>query len=154
VTDAVLTAELGMGGLSGLIASLERTMNFEAMKDEGGDDNANVIVQGRWKPEYQNRWPKGKDDSLPSFIPDFVRITVDRQTHFPVRIVYVKRVVEKEKKVHRPLVSLKFSNIDFDKPIGDQEFTFEPGEGVIPQDITRQYLDSIKQSEGAAGATK
>lgn len=152
VSDAVLAAELGMGGLPALVASLERSMNFDAMKDETTDEGARTVIQGRWKPEMLNRWPRGKDDSLPVYIPDLVRITIDQTTMFPVRIVYVKRVVEKEKKVYRPMVSLKFRNVELDGPIDDQVFSFDP-EGVVPEDITRQYLDRIKQAvEGAAAA--
>lgn len=152
VPDVVLTAELGLGGLTALLASLERTMIFDAMKEESGEDGARTIIQGRWKPEIVQRWPRGKDDMLPAYIPDLVRIWVDSKAMFPTRIVYIKRVIEKEKKVYRPLVSLKFKNVEFDAPVNDDQFTFEPPEGVVPEDITRQFLDRMKKGAEADAA--
>ena len=151
VPDVVLTAELGLGGLTALLASLERTMTFDAMKqEEAGDDGSRTVIQGRWKPEILSRWPRSKDDLLPAYVPDLVRVWIDPQTMFPVRIVYVKRVVEKDKKVLRPMVSLKFRNVAFDAPVDDQEFKFEPPPKVPPEDITRQFLDRMKASAGEA----
>ncbi len=152
IPDVVLTAELGLGGLTALTASLQRTMIFDAMKEESGDDGPRTVVQGRWKPELLSRWPRTKDDLLPPYVPDLVRIWVDPQTMFLTRIVYVKRVIEKDRKVYRPMVSLKFSNVEFDAVVDEQEFRFEPPAGVVPEDITRQFLDRLKKSaeEGAA----
>lgn len=152
VPDVVLTAELGLGGLTALLASLERTMVFDAMKEESGDEGARTVIQGHWKPEIVARWPRTKDDLLPLYIPDLVRIWIDPQAMFPTRIVYIKRQIEKEKKVYRPLVSLKFTNVEFDAPVNDELFTFEPPEGVVPEDITRQFLDRMKKSAEAETA--
>ena len=152
VPDVILTAELGLGGLTALMASLERTMIFDAMKEESGEDGAQTIVQGRWKPEVSARWPVSKDGLLPVYVPDMARIWVDPKTMFPVRIVYIKRVIEKDKKVYRPMVSLRFRNVQFDAPVNDQEFEFVNTDKTVPEDITRQFLDRMKKSadEGAA----
>jgi outer membrane lipoprotein-sorting protein len=152
IPDAVLTAELGLGGLSALFASLERTMVFDAMKQETSGDRSRTVVQGKWKPEIRSRWPQGSDESLPAYVPDMVRIVVDSATMFPERIVYIKRLVEKDKKVNRALVDLQFSKVTFDSAIDDQEFTFVTPDDVVPEDITRQYLDRLKKSaESPAG---
>lgn len=153
VPEVVLTAELGLGGLTALMASLERTMVFDAIKEEA-DDAGRTVVQGRWKPEVASRWPRTKEDLLPDFIPDLVRLWIDPKTQFPVRIVYVKRVIEKEKKVYRPMVSLTFKNIEFDAAIDDQEFTFETPEDAVPEDVTRQFLDRMKKSAEDGAAAK
>jgi len=152
--DVILTAELGLGGLTALTASLQRTMIFDAMKEETSDDGPRTEIQGRWKPELLARWPRSKDDLLPPYVPDLVRIWVDPRTTFPTRIVYVKRVIEKDKKVYRPMVSLKFRNVEFDAPVDEQEFRFEPPPGVVPEDITRQFLDRMKKSAEEGTATK
>ena len=152
VRDVVLTAELGLGGLTALMASFERTMIFEAMKEESGDDGPRIVVQGKWKPEVVAYWPRSKDELLPPFAPDFVRIWIDPQTLFPVRISYIKRVIEKDKKVYRPMVTLKFRNVEFESAINDEEFTFVNPPGVVPEDITRQFLDRMKKSAEAGAA--
>ncbi|MBS0203058.1 MAG: hypothetical protein JSS49_09190 [Planctomycetes bacterium] len=152
VPDVVLTAELGLGGLTALMASLERTMVFDAMKEESVDEGGRTIVQGRWKPEVAKRWPTSKDGLLPVYVPDMARIWVDTKTMFPVRIVYIKRAIEKDKKVYRPMVSLRFSNVQFDAPVNDQEFEFVNTDKTVPEDITRQFLDRMKQSAGEDAA--
>ena len=151
--DVVLTAELGLGGVTALLASLERTMIFDAMKEESTDEGPRMVVQGRWKPEVAARWPRNKEDLLPTYVPDLVRVWVDPQAMFPVRISYIKRVMEKDKKVYRPMVTLKFKNVEFDTPVNDQDFTFVlPPDIAPPEDITRQFLDRMKKSSDDAAA--
>ena len=153
VSDAVLTAELGLGGLSSLFASLERTMTFDAMKQDEVEGRSRTVVQGQWKSNVVSRWKRKADDPLPVYIPDAVRIIVDSTTLFPERIVYLKKQTEKDKKGYRALVSFQFQNVELDAAIDDQEFTFVPPEDVVPEDITRQYLDRItKSQEGEAAA--
>jgi len=155
IPDVVLTAELGLGGLTALIASLERTMVFDAMKEESTEEGTRTVIQGRWKPEVSSRWPRSKEDLLPTYVPDSVRIWIDPKTMFPVRILYVKRVLEKDKKVNRPMVNLKFKNVQFDVPIDDQDFNFVTPPDVVPEDITRMFLDRLKKSaDDAAAAAK
>lgn len=153
VPEAVLTAELGLGGLTALLASLERTMIFDAMKEVSNDDGTRMVIEGRWKPEIAVRWQRTKDDLLPAFVPDTVRLWIDPQTQFPTRIVYIKRVIEKDKKINRPMVSLKFRNVQFDEPIDDQAFIFVPPPDIEPEDITGVFLERIKREE-ANGAAK
>ena len=152
--DAELTAELGLGGLPGLLASLERTMTFDQMKQEEAEGRSRTVVQGQWKSTVASRWKRKADDPLPVYIPDVVRIIVDSTTLFPTRIVYLKRQTEKDKKGYRALVSFQFQNVEFDATIDDREFTFEPPQDVIPEDVTRQFLDRItKSQEGEAAST-
>lgn len=155
VPDVVLTAELGLGGLTALLASLERTMVFDAIKEESTDEGPRTVIQGKWKPEIIARWPRSKDDLLPNYVPDLVRLWVDPATMFPVRIAYLKKVIEKDKKVFRAMVSLKFRNVEFDGAVGEQDFTFETPDNVVPEDITRHFLDRMKKiDEDAAAADK
>ncbi len=175
ISDAVVTAELGLGGLTALLASLERTMIFEAMKEGTGEGQSQTIVQGQWKPDVSSRWKRRPEDLLPAYIPDLVRIVVDSRTLFPERIIYLKKQTEKEKleqapatkdksakdtpakdsspkKSHRAIISLKFQNVQLDASIDEQEFIFVPPEDVVPEDITRQYLDRIAKSNEAEAA--
>lgn len=149
--DVVLTAELGLGGVTALMASLERTMNFDAIKEESGDDGRRVVVQGRWKPEVAARWPRNKEGLLPVYVPDYVRVWVDAESLFPVRISYVKRVMVKDQLKFLPMVTLKFKDLEFDAPVNDQDFTFViPPDVAAPEDITRQFLDRMKKSADEA----
>ena len=150
--EATLTVELGLGGLTALLASLERTMVFDAMKQEEVEGHRRTIIQGRWKKEFAQRFPKGKDDSLPAFVPDLVRLYVDAQTLFPERLLYLKK--QQEKKTLRPLVNLEFQNVELDGPVDEKEFKFDIPEGVVPEDVTKMYVDRITGSAEAPPATK
>ena len=152
VPETTLNVELGLGGLTALLASLERTMVFDAMKQEEVDGHQRTIVQGRWKKEFAQRFPKGKDESLPAFVPDLVRLYVDSQTLFPERLLYLKK--QPEKKSLRPLVNLEFSNVELDGSVDEKEFKFDIPEGVVPEDVTKMYVDRITGSTDAPPATK
>ena len=177
ISDAVVTAELGLGGLTALLASLERTMIFEAMKAGTGEGQTQTVIQGQWKADVSSRWRRRPEDPLPAYIPDLVRVVVDSRTLFPERIIYLKKQTEKEKaeqapatkdksakdapakdsptktkKGYRAIVSLTFQNVQIDASIDEQEFTFVPPEDVVPEDITRQYLDRITKSNEAEAA--
>jgi outer membrane lipoprotein-sorting protein len=152
VPESTLNVELGLGGLTALLASLERTMVFDAMKQEEVDGHQRTIVQGRWKKEYSQRFPKGKDDSLPAFVPDLVRLYVDSQTLFPERLLYLKK--QPEKKALRPLVNLELRNVELDGPVDEREFKFDIPEGVVPEDVTKMYVDRITGSTETPPATK
>ncbi len=152
VPESTLNVELGLGGLTALLASLERTMVFDAMKQEEVDGHQRTILQGRWKKEVAQRFPKGKDDSLPPFVPDLVRLYVDAQTLFPERLLYLKK--QPEKKAFRPLVNLEFRNVELDGPVDEKEFKFEIPPDVVPEDVTKMYVDRITGSTEAPPATK
>lgn len=152
VPDAELTAELGLGGLSGLFASLERTMTFDQMKQEEVEGHSRTVVQGQWKSNVASRWKSTADDPLPVYIPDAVRIIVNSATLFPERVVYLKKQTEKDKKGYRALVSFQFKNVELDATIDEQEFTFEPPQDVVPEDVTRQFLDRITKSQESEAA--
>ncbi len=145
--EADVSAEMGMGGLPALFASLERTMTFEAMKQVEDEGRPRTIVQGQWKRNIVSRWKRKPDDPLPAFVPDLVRIVVDSGTLFPERIIYLKRQTERDKKGYRTLVSFRFQNVELDAAIDDQEFTFVPPEDVDPEDVTRQFLDRITKGQ-------
>lgn len=140
-TTAVTNLELGLGGLSALFASLSRTMDFDAMKEEDGAESPKTIIQGRWKAEFLERVPKEKieqEEVLPPYVPELIRIYVNPSTLFPERIVYLKK--QQRKKSFKPLVTLDFQNIEFDGQVEDDAFVFTPPDGVIPEDTTAQYL--------------
>ncbi len=149
-SESTLRVELGLGGLTALMASLERTMVFDAMKQEESEGHQRTIIQGRWKKELVQRFPKEKDDSLPPFVPDLVRLYVNTQTLFPERLLYLTK--QPEKKTFKPLVSLEFHNVEFDGPIDEKSFVFEVPEDddIVPEDVTKMYLDRLTAPGDAA----
>ena len=139
--ETSFNVELGLGGLTALLASLERTMVFDAMKQESNEGRNRTILQGHWKKEIAQRFPKEKNDVLPVYVPDFVRLYVNTETLFPERIIYLKK--QPEKKTLKSLVSLDFQNVVLDGTVDENEFVFEIPKDVIPEDITKVYLDRL-----------
>ncbi|WP_373652602.1 outer membrane lipoprotein carrier protein LolA [Schlesneria sp. DSM 10557] len=140
IPDSTLNAELGLGGLNALLASLERTVDFDVIKEEASEGGPRTIIQGKWKSEILQRFPKGKDNSLPAFVPDLVRLYVNSENLFPERLLYLKR--QPESKKLRPLVNLEFRNVELDTPVDDDAFKFDIPD-VVPEDVTKIYLDRI-----------
>ncbi len=151
VPDGVLLAELGLGGLPALLSSLERTMSFTLQREETIADRPLVVLRGVWRPEFSGRWPRDGKGQLPTYIPDEIRVYFDRETQFPARLLYLKR--EADGKGLEPLVSLEFRDVVLDGPVKEQQFLFVPPDDVAPQDITRQYLDQIRQANAPAATT-
>jgi outer membrane lipoprotein-sorting protein len=148
---SVVNLDLGLGGLTALLASLQNSMDFDAMKEDETDGHSRTILQGRWKKELLKDFPKDKDDALPAYLPDLVRLYVDTQTLFPVKLLYLKKIPTK--KTFKPLVSLEFHDVEFDVPVEEKEFTFAP-EGTDVEDVTKQYLDRLTNAAAGVPATK
>ncbi len=145
VPKNMLVAELGLGGLPGLLASLERTMRFESLSKETVDKQQFTVIEGTWNKTYSDRWRDAtkKDDSnrLPEYIPDRVRIYFDDQFLFPRRILYLKQHVTRD--YFRPMVTLDFTKVEFDVAVNDEDFLFVPPDGVFPVDVTKQYTRQL-----------
>ena len=144
IPESTVRVELGLGGIAALLASLERTMNFDGMKSDDSGDHPRTIVQGHWKPKFQQQFTKEKkdgEDVLQPFIPDRVRIYVNSTTLFPEQILYLKKVPRKRS--FKPLVSLEFTNVQFDGPVNDDTFVFVPPDGINVEEVTQQYIDRM-----------
>lgn len=167
----VLVAEMGLGGLVGLLAALEQSMSFDILKDETLDDKNVWMIQGTWTKEMFDRWvppqatpppAKGKDGKLkaapapkrelPPLVPDTVRIYLDRQTGFPLKIQYLKKVAGYDFK--RPMLTLAFRDIELNVPIDDSEFFFAPPDTPRPIDLTPLYRQRIQAAAKQAALAK
>lgn len=138
--------ELGLGGLNGLMQSLQKTMQFDQLREDNKGNEATVILQGTWKSDFASQWRKNPDDPLPAYIPDMLRIYFDAETQFPRRLVYLKR--NPEKGTHHPIVRLEFQDVKFTDITDEDEFRYTPPEGLVPDDITQPYIEQLKRRNG------
>ena len=140
----MLVSELGLGGLPGLLASIQKNMNFVSVAERTISGKSLTVLNGVWKDEFLTQW-KGGDPAapveLPAYVPDAVRIYLDQDTLFPRRIVYLK----KNQDSLQSMVTLNFSKVTLNTPIPETEFTYEPPDGVFPVDITKQYLQQLNK---------
>lgn len=153
-----LVADLGLGGLPALLASIQRVMIFTAIKKDTLRDRPVFVLQGSWTADQLARWqgipqPGVAPPPLPIFIPDVTRIYLDRETGFPLRLLYLKRVPGRD--TLRPTLTLDFIDVVLNQPINKTEFTFKPPEKVTPIEITPAYLSQLIPPElpGAAATT-
>lgn len=140
----MLVAELGLGGLPGLLASIQKNMKLESVSERKVNGKALTVLNGTWKDEFLAQWKGGDPASpvqLPAYVPNGVRIYLDPQTLFPRRIVYLK----KNKETLESMVTLNFTKVTLNAPIPATEFAYEPPDGVFPVDITNQYLKQLTQ---------
>lgn len=150
--DNLITVELGFGGLPGLFASIEKSMQFDQYKEDSADGRKLIVIEGGWKPDMLKIWQgKRPDAPLPDYVPSRIRVYLDGESLFPRRILYLGRNAEN---ILRPKVSLDFSEIETDSSIPAAKFKFVPPDGVFPEDLTPQFLDQIKQRGQARGSSK
>ena len=154
VAENILIAELGLGGLPALLASLERSMTFDEIERQEIDGISFVIIGGTWNDEYRQRFrtspTSSGSDRLPDLVPDRVKIYFDAETLFPRRIQYLKERTDTE--LEHPLVTLDFTDVVLDAPVSESEFQFEPPDNVYAEDVTNTYIEKLKPSAPATAA--
>lgn len=150
-------ADLGLGGLDALLGSLEQTMSFTVRREQTFQNRPFIIIEGTWNATFLETLTdddaQDSSDELPEYVPDRVRIYIDKATQFPHRIVYLKRAANRG--VLRPMVSLEFRSVQLNAPLADASFAFKPDPGVRVQDITDEFIRQIRQAQAggtAAGA--
>jgi hypothetical protein len=150
-----LVSDLGLGGLSGLLAALETDMTFQKKVAEESLDGRPVLrIEGSWNAEYLKRFgaaEKGDERAeLPLFIPDLVRIAFDKETEFPRRITYLKQMPGRM--ILRPMLTVDFVKPVFNGPTNENDFLFTPPDRPQPVDITQLYLQRLLPPPTAPGA--
>ena len=150
--ENLVTVELGFGGLPGLLASIEQSMQFDHIKEDTADNRTMIVLEGGWKPHMLKVWQgKNPEAPLPEDVPSRIRVYLDGESYFPRRILYLGRNAEQQL---RPKVSLDFSEIETGVAIPAAKFKFVPPDGVFPEDLTPVFLEQIKQRRHAREGDK
>lgn len=145
---AVRAAEIGIGGLPAILASLERTMIFESLKEDVDGESPVLIVQGKWNSaEFQKlaSGMQGLSAQILQFMPDKVRITFNKETLFPQKFQYLKELPQSPG-VYEPLLTVSFENAAINQPIPVNRFSYIPPPGMEERDETAMFIQAIKES--------
>lgn len=150
----LIVAEMGLGGITSLLASLERTMNFGKPEKVVVDGEELYRVDGEWNENFTAQM-KGNPQlarGLPEYVPDGARVYFDNDD-FPRRIQYLKKQPNID--AMRPLVTLDFMDVEWltDADVNPKEFEYSPPERVYPEDVTKNYVDLL-QGGSPAGSAK
>lgn len=149
--QAILQAELSLGGVPTLLASLERTMLFDTLREQTWQGKPVTVIEGGWRLERLQAVAQQMGSvaqSVAPFVPDRVRVYFDRETLFPTRILY-RKLANTQPPSYMPLMSIEFTDIQFPKEIDAIEFRYVPPKGVDEIDETQLYLQMIKQMQAA-----
>ena len=158
--DNLLIAEIGLGGLPGLLASIQRAIVFDKQWEQDVDDRTFVVVEGAWSPQFRTKFlgpQSSENDPLPIFVPDRVRIYYDQTHLFPRRVLYLKQ--DPQTQVDNPMVKLDFVNVQWDFEVDPMAFNYTPPENVPREDTTEHYLKQFidakkKADEESSGPSK
>jgi hypothetical protein len=143
--ENLVVAELGLGGITALLASIERTMSFGDPQSVEIDGEQLVRVDGVWNEAFLNRMKANPQltKGLPDYIPDGARVYFDSQ-NFPRRIQYLKK--EPKHEAMRPVASMDFLDVVWlsEADVKPSLFEYEPPEKVYPEDVTKSYVDQLQ----------
>lgn len=140
----MLVASLGLGGLPGLLAAIQKSMAFQSVAEITVNGKTLTVLNGRWNDQFLAQLKGGAANAavqLPHYVPDAIRIYLDPESLFPRRIVYLKN----NNNTLESIVTLNFSKVILNAPIDKAEFAYEPPDGVFPADVTNQYLKQLTQ---------
>jgi hypothetical protein len=137
------TVELGLGGLPGLLASLDRWMKFDSVVQQEIQGKKFVVLAGKWKDaRYKELLGKMSKQHLPEHTPDAVRIYLEPDHLFPRRIAFLKsRGGQLE-----PLVELDLLEIVLNEPIDEHQFEYVAPDGARPVDVTAEYVQQLQNA--------
>ena len=146
-----LIAELGLGGIASLLASLEHNMAFAAPETETVDGEPLRRLEGQWNAKFQAQFKANPQlaKGLPQHIPDGARVYFDRND-VPRRIQYLKK--DSKQEVLRPMVTIDFLDVQWltEADVKPADFEFKPPEGVYPKEVTEEYIKLLQPKAPAA----
>src|SRR5262245_234196 len=152
-TETSLIASFGLGGLPALLAAIEQDMKFSPeIKEETLRDRPVVVISGTWTDAFASKLrapgAQGAPSLLPAYVPDSVRVLVDRETGFPLQVLYLKKLPGR--KASRPMLTLDFLDVALNEPINSSEFDYEPPDNVKPVELTKAFVDMLSASESGS----
>jgi len=146
-----LITELGLGGLPGLLASIQQSVLLDKQWEQSAGDRTLVVIAGGWKDSFRNRVAPSEtpDKALPQWVPDRIRVYFEQDSLFPRRILYLKRDAAN---ILHPMVKLDFEEVEWNGDLDNEQFTFIPPAKVVAEDITQAYIKQFSKQPPAAAA--
>lgn len=150
----LLQAELALGGIPALLVSFQQAIAFDTLTTEKLNNRDVIVLGGTWNEAQLMRWNNNQKVDLgkisfPAFIPERVELVLDKETGFPQRIVYFKKIPDR--KVSAPLLTLEFTDVRVNEPLDKSEFVFVPPDQTPVDDLTQMYLSKLAPSPAGFG---
>lgn len=155
---ASLGAEMGIGGLPAILASIDRCMMGQRIADEEFEGQKCRVFYGVWDPVVLQKYQAGLGENakeilanLVPFFPDSVRVHFAADTLLPVKIAYLKKgqTESGEATEERAIMTLAFRNMKVDQPVTPTAFKFILPSGREEIDTTNDFLKLIEQANAS-----
>lgn len=158
---ASLGAEMGIGGLPAILASIDRCMMGLRVTDEEFEGQKCRVFYGVWDPVVLQKYQAGLGENakeilanLVPFFPDSVRVYFAADTLLPVKITYLKKgqTESGDASEERAIMTLAFRNMTVDQPVSPTAFKFVLPTGREEVDTTNDFLKLIEQANASIHA--
>jgi hypothetical protein len=138
--------------LRGYLASV--TFDRKTEREMGKDQKRKVVVvEGHWRKRALDSLVGGQPTndlaSLGGNLPQYVRLYLDQETSWPLKIELFRRDKQAEWK---PIFVLEFPNIAIGAKIPDADFAFTPPKNVQVQDVTAEWIGLLQNLKDKPGA--
>ncbi|MEL0096709.1 MAG: hypothetical protein VW875_12760 [Planctomycetaceae bacterium] len=135
-------ANIAMGGLPRLLASVDSCFEFVSVKEANYEDIPVWILIGTWKQNVKERIMEqfNSGSQLPAHLPNAVKLVLGRDVEFrfvPREIQYLRVLQDK---TAQPMVSLQLYDLTRLVDMNTSQFDYQRGEQVIV-DRTQAFLD-------------
>ena len=133
--DPDLAGALALGGLSGVLATLETGMKWRKAVRQTVDGTAFLALDGRWTPDSRRALNRRYGGDVPEFLPDGAKVYLAADTLLPRRILYWRKD-ETLPAGRRTLMSLDFARVRLDAPLPAELFTYALPADADEDDVT------------------
>ena len=147
-SEAIQVADLGLGGIPSILASLNRTFWFVEVTDDKWKGKPVKSLEGYLNIErIRGVFKTGlasKAKELEPLVPERARLQLDAETLFPVRIIYLRQLDAAGTKFMTQM-TMEFTDVILDRPLESTEiFTLNAPPGVNERDETTEYENYLK----------
>ena len=152
-----LAASLALGGLSGLLATLETGMKWRKVSRQQVDGAPFLVLDGRWTPASRRDLNVRFGGDLPDFLPDGAKVYLDADRLVPRRVLYWRKD-ETVPEGRRTLMTLDLTDVRLDAPLPPETFIYAlpPDADADEDDVTAKAvarLAALGKNEDDAGGS-
>ena len=134
-----LAESLALGGLAGLLATLESGMRWKPVKRRTVRGADLLVLDGRWTRGARRGLKARYGGSLPEFTPDGAKVYLAADSLVPRRVLYWRKDGS-VKGGRRTLMALDFENVRLNAPLPPDLFTYAAPADADEDDVTAKAV--------------
>ena len=137
--DPPLAGALALGGVPGLLATLETNMKWRPAVRRQVDGAEFVVLDGRWTRDGRRGLNARYGGSPPPFMPDGAKVYLDAARLAPRRVLYWAKD-ETVPGGRRTVMSLDFTDVRLGAPLAPDLFTYALPADAEEDDVTAKAV--------------